>query len=172
MSKSLGNYIGIYESAEVMFKKVMEIPDELIIKYFELATDEHPDRIKTISRELAEGKNPRDVKYSLAEIITSLYHTEQEVIQAKEYYDIAFSKKAIPDQIPELTVKAHSCLVEIIPMLVEKEFIKSNGEFRRMVQQNGIQINQQKLKDTDVVLTDGDVLKIGKKRFIRIVYET
>ncbi len=171
MSKSLGNYIGIYEPAEVMFKKVMEIPDELILKYFELATDEHPNRIETVRQELAEGKNPRDVKYYLAEIITRLYHTEQELIQAKEYYDTAFSKKAIPDQIPELPVKPHSRLIEIIPLLAEKGFIKSNGEFRRMVQQNGVQINQQRLDDIDVVLTDGDVLKIGKKRFIRIVHE-
>ena len=171
MSKSLGNYIGVYESAEVMFKKVMEVPDELILKYFELATDEHPDRIEAVRQELAQGKNPRDVKYTLAEIITRLYHTEQEVIEAKEYYDTAFSKKAIPEQIPELAVKAQSRLVEIIPLLVENGFTKSNGEFRRLVQQSGVQLNQQKLDDIDSILTDGDVLKIGKKRFVRIVAE-
>lgn len=170
MSKSLGNYIGVYESAEVMFKKVMEVPDELIMKYFELATDEHPDRIEVIRKELAEGRNPRDIKYALAEMITRLYHTEEEVTAAKEYYDTAFSKKVIPDQIPELMINAQSRLVEIIPLLVEKNFIKSNGEFRRMVQQNGVQLNQQKLEDIDVILAEGDVLKIGKKRFVRIVF--
>ncbi len=171
MSKSLGNYIGVYESAEVMFKKVMEVPDELIFKYFELATDEHPDRIEAVGQELAQGKNPRDVKYSLAEIITRLYHTEQELIQAKEYYDTAFSKKAIPDQIPELHIKAESRLTEIIPLLVERGLASSNGEFRRLVQQGGVQLNQQKLEELDAVLTNGDVLKIGKRRFVRIVYE-
>lgn len=169
MSKSLGNYIGVYESAEVMFKKVMEIPDKLIVKYFELATDEHPNHIEIIKQELAEGKNPRDIKYFLAEIITRLYHTEEEVAAAKEYYDTAFSKKAIPEQIPELTVKIQSCLIEIIPLLVENGFIKSNGEFRRLIQQNGVQLNQKKLEDMDTVLSDGDVLKIGKKRFVKIV---
>lgn len=171
MSKSLGNYIGIYESAEVMFKKIMEIPDGLILKYFELATDEHPNRIEAIRKEIDAGKNPRDIKYSLAEIITRLYHTEDEVIQAKKYYDTAFSKKAVPNQIPELVVKAHSRLVEIIPLLVEKGFIKSNGEFRRMVQQNGVQLNQQKLDNIDVTPENGDVLKIGKKRFIKIIHK-
>lgn len=171
MSKSLGNYVGLYESAEVMFKKVMEIPDELILKYFELATDEHPDSLEAVRQELAEGKNPRDVKYTLAEIITRLYHTEQEVVQAKEYYDAAFSKKAIPDHIPELVIKSQSRLIEIIPLLVEKGLTKSGGEFRRMVKQNGVQINQQRLEDIDIVIADGDVLKIGKKRFIKIVYE-
>ena len=171
MSKSIGNYIGVNEPAEVMFKKVMEIPDKLILKYFELATDEHPDHIDTIRQQLAEGKNPRDIKYSLAEVITRLYHTEQEVVQAKEYYDTAFSKKATPDQIPELSIKSPGRLDEVIPLLVNKGFIKSNGEFRRMVQQNGVQINQQKIETIDAVLKEGDVLKIGKKRFIRIVYE-
>ncbi len=69
MSKSLGNYIGVSEDASVMFKKVMEVPDELIIRYFELATDEHPDRVEEIRKELEQGKNPRDVKYELAGII-------------------------------------------------------------------------------------------------------
>lgn len=171
MSKSLGNYIGVYESAEVMFKKVMEIPDKLIVKYFELATDEHPNHIEVIKQELAEGKNPRDIKYFLAEIITRLYHTEEEVAAAKEYYDTAFGKKAIPEQIPELTVKTQSRLIEIIPLLVENGFIKSNGEFRRLIQQNGVQLNQKKLEDMETVLSDGDVLKIGKKRFVKIVSE-
>lgn len=171
MSKSLGNYIGVYESAEVMFKKVMEIPDKLIVKYFELATDEHPNHIEIIKQELAEGKNPRDIKYFLAEIITRLYHTEVEVAAAKEYYDTAFSKKAIPEQIPELTVKTQSRLIEIIPLLVENGFIKSNGEFRRLIQQNGVQLNQKKLEDMETALSDGDVLKIGKKRFVKIVSE-
>lgn len=171
MSKSLGNYIGVYESAEVMFKKVMEIPDKLIVKYFELATDEHPNHIEIIKQELAEGKNPRNIKYFLAEIITRLYHTEVEVAAAKEYYDTAFSKKAIPEQIPELTVKTQSRLIEIIPLLVENGFIKSNGEFRRLIQQNGVQLNQKKLEDMETALSDGDVLKIGKKRFVKIVSE-
>lgn len=171
MSKSLGNYIGVYESAEVMFKKVMEVPDELILKYFALTTDEHPDRIEAVRQELAQGKNPRDIKYSLAEIITRLYHTEQETIQAKEYYDTAFSKKAIPDQIPELLVKVQSRLIDIIPLLVKRSFATSNGEFRRLVQQGGVQLNQQKLEDFDTVLANGDVLKIGKKHFVKLVYE-
>lgn len=78
MSKSLGNYIGINEPAEVMFKKVMEIRDDLIIKYYELATDEHPDEIDKVRQELANGVNPRDVKYKLAQIITSLYHSQED----------------------------------------------------------------------------------------------
>ncbi|SHN88176.1 tyrosine--tRNA ligase [Desulfitobacterium chlororespirans] len=171
MSKSLGNYIGVYEPAPVMFKKVMEVPDPLILKYFELATDEHPDRIEAFRLELAQGKNPRDVKYALAEIITRLYHTEQDVMTAKAYYEAAFSKKTIPAQIPVLPIKAQSRLIELVPLLVQSGFTASNGEFRRLVQQGGVQLNQQKISDLDRVLADGDVLKIGKKCFVKIVNE-
>jgi tyrosyl-tRNA synthetase len=169
MSKSLGNYIGVYESAEVMFKKVMEVPDALIIKYFELTTDEHPNRIETVRQELAQGKNPRDVKYALAEIITRLYHTELEVRQAKAYYDTAFSQKAIPDHIPELRIEMPKRLIDIIPLLVEKGFVSSNSEFRRLIQQGGIQLNQERLGVLETVLQAGDVLKIGKKRFVKLI---
>ncbi len=171
MSKSLGNYIGVYEPAPVMFKKVMEVSDPLILKYFELATDEHPDRIEAFRLELAQGKNPRDVKYALAEIITRLYHTEQDVMTAKAYYEAAFSKKTIPAQIPVLPVKARSRLMELVPLLVQSGFTASNGEFRRLVQQGGVQLNQQKISDLDRVLADGDVLKIGKKCFVKVVDE-
>ncbi len=169
MSKSLGNYIGVDEPAAVMFKKVMEVPDQLILKYFELATDEHPDCIAAIRQDLEQGQNPRDVKYSLAETIVRLYHAEPEIIEAKEYYDAAFGKKAIPDHIPELLIEARTRLIDIIPLLVEKGVVSSNGEFRRLVQQGGIQLNQQRLINIEITLADGDVLKIGKKRFIRLV---
>ena len=169
MSKSLGNYIGVSESAEVMFKKVMEIPDTLIMKYFELATDEHPDHIDKIKEELAQGKNPRDVKLKLAEIITSLYHVSEEVEAAKKYYEAAFSKKAIPDEIPELSIHQEiSTLVDLIPSLVQGKFVASGSEFRRLVQQGGIRINQEVIKDLEQEIRDGDILKIGKKKFVRV----
>lgn len=168
MSKSLGNYVGVSEPAHVMFKKVMEVPDSLIIKYFELATDEHPDRIDTIKAELAAGKNPRDVKYELAQIITGLYHTEADVAEAITYYEAAFSKKDIPDNIPELVIEGDK-LVEIISQLVEAGFVASSSELRRLVQQGGLQCNGEKVEDLNSTLANNDVLKIGKKKFVKIV---
>lgn len=169
MSKSLGNYIGVSEPAEVMFKKVMEIPDELIIKYFELATDEHPDRIDAIKEALKEGANPRDTKYKLAEIITKLYHGEEKLEVAKKYYDVAFSKKAIPDLIPELAIGEDQKLIELIPRLVANGYVASGSEFRRLVGQGGISINQVEVKDLDTVIHLKDVLKIGKKKFVKFI---
>lgn len=172
MSKSLGNYIGVNEPAEVMFKKVMEVPDSLIIKYFELATDEHPDEIENIKQLLEKGVNPRDIKLKLAKIITNLYWGEEETKRAHVYFETAFSKKEIPDNISELLIELGAETVEaIIPQLIEKGFVKSKSEFIRLVKQNGVQLNKEKINEDDLdrVLMNEDVLQIGKKRFIRFI---
>ena len=167
MSKSLGNYIGVNEPANIMFKKVMEIPDALIIKYFELATDVHPDEIDRIKKDLDKGKNPRDIKFELAKIITALYHSELEVKEAIEFYDLAFRKKDIPDNIPEIESESN-ILMDLIPLLVQNNIISSKSEFKRLIVQGGVRVNQEKLNDMDFKLSNNDVIKIGKKKFIRV----
>ena len=170
MSKSLGNYIGVSESSEVMFKKVMEIPDGLIIKYFMLTTDEHPDEIDKIKLELDGGANPRDMKYRLAKTIVALYHTPENTEKAVAYYDAAFSKKAIPDDIPNCIIESgKETIADSIAKLMEKDFVSSKSEFMRLVNQGGVQLNGEKLvsEDLDRVLMNDDVMKIGKKRFVR-----
>ena len=171
MSKSLGNYIGVNEPAEVMFKKVMEVPDHLIIKYLELTTDEHPDEIDKVKVELANGVNPRDIKLRLATIITGLYHTEEEVQKATAFYEMAFSKKSIPEDIPTLLVELEEdTLIDIVSKLVEMDYVKSKSEFIRLVKQGGIRINGEKVEEDDLdrVLYNEDVIKIGKKKFVKI----
>ena len=167
MSKSLGNYIGVNEPANIMFKKVMEIPDSLIIKYFELATDVHPDEIDRIKKDLDRGKNPRDIKFELSKIITALYHSELEVKEAIEFYDLAFRKKDIPDNIPEIESESN-ILMDLIPILVQNNIISSKSEFKRLIEQCGVRLNQEKLNDIDFKLIDNDVIKIVKKKFIRV----
>lgn len=170
MSKSLGNYIGVNEDARVMFKKVMEIPDKDIITYFELATDEHPERICAIERDMKNGKNPRDIKIELATIITGLYHNKETTLEAIEYYRCAFSKKEIPKNVPELVIDwENDRFVDIIPLLVKENYAKSNSELRRMLLQGGIQKDGEKLDDINEVLICGDILKIGKKQFVKII---
>ncbi len=172
MSKSLGNYIGINEPAEVMFKKVMEIPDHLILRYFELVTDEHPDRIAELKLQMENGKNPRDCKLELADIITGLFHTKEEVDQAKTYFHTVFQKGEIPDhmltlQIPETCMK----LIDLIPFLVESGLVSSGSEFRRLVNQGGVQINREKVDNIEYLLPNkGIVLRIGKKKFLRVQF--
>lgn len=166
MSKSLGNYIGVNEHANIMFKKVMEVPDNLIIKYFELATDEHPDLIEQIKNRIDSGENPRNIKLELAQIITNLYHCETEVKSAKEFYNSAFTKKEIPDDIPNLNVESNK-LREIVTNLVSEKYVSSKKEFSRLVEQGGIQINGEKIDSLDINLLSDDVIKIGKKKFVR-----
>ena len=167
MSKSLGNYIGVNEPANIMFKKVMEVPDSLIIKYFELATDEHPDEIEKIKERLKLGENPRDIKLDLAKIITSLYNLEDEVKEAIEFYNTAFSKKEIPDNIPGLICNGE-VLRDIQDLLIKEKFIPSKKEFSRLLEQGGVQLNGNKINSLDTKIKDKDVLKIGKKKFLKL----
>lgn len=171
MSKSLGNYIGINESAEVMFKKVMEVPDHLIIKYFELGTDEHPKAIGEIKNRLENGENPRDIKLELARIITSLYHNDEETLFAENYFITAFQKKRIPDEIPIIHIESgEKLLKDIIPSLVINGYVKSKSEFIRLVKQNGISMNGEKIDENcfESKVNNQDVLQIGKKRFVKL----
>ncbi len=171
MSKSLGNYIGVYEAPEVMFKKVMEIPDHLILRYYELVTDEHPDRISELKKEMELGRNPRDCKLELAGIITGLYHGKEEAQKALEYFHTVFQKGELPDDMPEIQVSADKrTLLDIIPFLVEQGIVPSGSEFRRLVKQGGVQVNQERVVEADIPLPETDtVLKIGKKKFIKII---
>lgn len=172
MSKSLGNYIGISEPADVMFKKVMEVPDNLIVKYFELATDEHPNKIEIIKNNLNNGKNPRDVKYDLAKIITSLYHKEDELKRAMDYYNTAFSRKSTPKDIEELILRAsQSTIYDTLEDLIKLDLIKSKSEFLRLVNQGGVRLNDIKLTPLDInnPIVSRDVIKIGKKNFLRLI---
>jgi tyrosyl-tRNA synthetase len=171
MSKSLGNYIGINESAEVMFKKVMEVPDHLIIKYFELATDEHPKAISEIKNRLENGENPRDIKLELARIITRLYHNDEETVFAENYFITAFQKKQIPDEIPVIHLESGGQLLkDIIPSLVMSGYVKSKSEFIRLVKQNGVSMNGEKIDENclERKVNNQDVLQIGKKRFVKL----
>lgn len=169
MSKSLGNYIGVQEDAKVMFKKVMEIPDSLILKYFALATDILPEELEQIKSALEEGSNPKDYKLLLARTITALYHTPDKTKAAEEYFHQAFTNKGIPKDIPELVMPgSKSSLHDVIMPLVKKGFVSSGSEFRRLLSQGGIQLNGQKADSLDTKVHDGDVLKIGKKKFLRL----
>ena len=171
MSKSLGNYIGVQDEPEIMFKKVMEVPDNLIIKYFELATDEHPDKIAEIKNDLENGKNPRDVKFELAKVITRLYHTEEETKSAILYFENVFKQGNLPDLVPTINISSDcNLLKEIGIFLVKNNFVASANEFRRLVNQGGVQINKEKVTDfNNTPITSGDIIKLGKKKFVQIM---
>ena len=169
MSKSLGNYIGVQEEAKVMFRKVMEVPDSLITRYFALATDILPEELDDVEKALENGENPRDWKLLLARTVTALYHSEEETRAAEEFFKQAFTKKEIPRDIPELEMTAaESTLLDTAEVLVRAGMLTSKSELRRLLMQGGVSLNGERVCDPEIPIKNGDVLKLGKKRFAKI----
>ena len=174
MSKSLGNYIGINEDAPNMYGKVMSIPDQLIVKYFRLVTDVHPDEIDEMERAMRNNEvNPRDLKMKLALEITKLYHGDREAVRAEQNFVSVFQKKGIPDDIMEyrLDDKLFSeSSVDMADLLVKLGFCSSKSEARRLISQGAVRINGRKLTDMYAVgLDNGDIIQAGKLKFARIL---
>lgn len=169
MSKSLGNYIGIDEDAAIMFEKAMTIPDNLIIKYFELVTDIHPDVVEKIKKDLKEDKvNPRDVKISLAKEIVELYHGREEATVAEERFRKVFQKGEIPEDIK--TVEVNSGDFNLADIVLENKLVPSKKEFRRLIDQGGVKVNGERINNIDEVLLVPElIIQIGKKKFIKII---
>lgn len=169
MSKTLGNYIGIYESAKSKYQKVMEIPDELIVKYYTLLTDVSDENIKEVKSKLKdENINPRDMKMDLAREIVSLYHTAEEVDQAEERFKMIFQMGQKPKDID--TINAEKENFDLIQIVVDKGLVSSKSEFRRLLAQGGVKINDKKITKEEFLPKEGElVVQIGKKKFIKII---
>ena len=169
MSKTLGNYIGIYESAKSKYQKVMEIPDELIVKYYTLLTDVDDEKIKEVEAKLKdESVNPRDIKMDLAREIVSLYHTEEEVEQAEERFKMIFQMGQKPKDIDTVNVLKED--FDLISTVVDKGLVSSKSEFRRLLLQGGIKINDKKITMEKDLPKEGEiVVQVGKKKFMKII---
>ena len=169
MSKSLGNYIGISEDARTMFIKVMQVPDALIVKYFELATDILPEDLDKIKEALADGCNPRDCKLVLAKTITSLYHSPEDTAEAENFFREAFTDRKVPDQAEILEAVLESgTLFDCVRPLVNAGIVESGAQFRRLIAQGGVQKNGVRVNQLEEPVQSGDVLKVGKRRFVQV----
>lgn len=174
MSKSLGNYIGISEPAEVIFEKVMKIPDALIIKYYNLCTDIHPTEIARLQKALDTGTNPRDIKMLLAHEITKLYAGKDAADQAEERFKAVYQQNQMPKDAPMLAISADSELPDgeqIISALVQGGYYKSKGEARRVFAQGGAQLDGERITDPKAISIAGETadLKMGKAKFFKII---
>jgi tyrosyl-tRNA synthetase len=168
MSKSLGNYIGIFEDKNEMYDKVMQIPDGLIVKYFELATDIHPDEIDKIKDLLInECINPRDIKMRLAREIVTLYHSQEDALSAEDHFRAVFQRNEIPEDIDNLIIEQNTNIISVIKTA---GFASSNGEAKRLILQGGVKVNGTKLENfNDILLKNDDVIQVGKRNFVRVV---
>ncbi|WP_195946991.1 tyrosine--tRNA ligase [Paraclostridium bifermentans] len=173
MSKSLGNYIGISEAPNDMYGKTMSIPDELIIRYFELVTDEHPDSIEAMKSDIEQDKvNPRDLKMKLAKEVVKLYHGEEKALEAEQYFKSVFQKKNIPDDIAEMEVymeDAEEGLFFIPKIVTGLKLSPSTSEARRLLKQGGIKLNGEKVENDKIALQTGDIIQVGKRKFAKII---
>ena len=177
MSKSYKNYIGILEPPEVQFGKVMSIPDELMWKYFNLVTRIPEEKIRELKEGVEKGiYHPMEVKKFLARTIVSMFHSEKDALEAQRYFEKVFSKKELPENIPEITVsldmvggKKEVSLAYLIKVI---GFAPSTSEARRIIRGGGVKINGEKILDEKYIvdLSKGEfILQVGKKKFGKII---
>jgi tyrosyl-tRNA synthetase len=167
MSKSLGNHIPINSDAEDMFGKVMSIPDKAMVIYAKLATrwqlDELDDYIRAVSEETI---HPRDAKMNLAQEITEIFYGKEQAIQARDAFIQVFQKGNLPEDIPEYSLGPGDTILDI---LHNAGLVKSRGEGRRLIEQNGVRLDGETISDQNKVIQNSGVVQVGKRRFLRIV---
>ena len=170
MSKSLGNYIGISEAPSEMYGKAMSIPDELMMRYFMLVTDMSIEEQEQLSKDLESGAaHPRDVKMKLAHTIVRLYHGEEAANFGQNEFVRVFQKHAMPTDIPEYKVAITEEPVFAPQLLSDAGLTASNGEARRSIKAGAFKIDGEKCNEEHILLKDGMVLQVGKRKFIKIV---
>ncbi|MBI3046251.1 MAG: tyrosine--tRNA ligase [Candidatus Harrisonbacteria bacterium] len=163
MSKSLGNYIGLAEKPEIMFGKIMSVPDELILKYAELLTDLPLDKISAKAK-----SDPRGAKMDLAKTLTKMYHGKSAGEKAEKEFVRIVSKKETPTEVKSLKLKVIK--LSLIDLLVETKLASSKSEARRLIQQGGVKINGEKQVDPGktVDLKKEILLQVGKMKYLKI----
>lgn len=163
MSKSYDNYIGLNEKPEMMFGKIMSVPDELIVKYAELLTDLPLEKISTMVK-----KNPRRAKLELSKVLVSMYHGKTAAEKAEKEFIRVVSKKGTPAEVKSFKLKNKKA--NLIDLLMETKMASSKGEARRLVKQGGVKINEEKQNDPNKVIEIEKeiLLQVGKRKFLKI----
>jgi tyrosyl-tRNA synthetase len=172
MSKSYDNYIGITESANDMYGKVLSIPDELIYPWFELLSDVPVSKLPEYKK-LAQS-NPRDAKHELAKRITSIYHSEQAANSARKYFEKTVIGNEVPNDAPVFEYETGR-EVRLLDIIADTGFTQSNGQTKRLIKQGGVSIDDEKITDKGYsILFDNETeftLKVGKRNFAVIKSE-
>ena len=170
MSKSLGNYIGIDEEPNEIYGKAMSIPDELMLKYFQLVTNISVEELKRLEAGLKSGEiHPRDAKMNLARRLVEMYAGKEAAERAEEHCKTGFQKRSLPSDMPEHEWTGEP-EVNVVDLLAQLNMVASKGEGRRMVQQGAGRINEAKITDIEqmVNIVSGMVIQVGKRKFIKI----
>jgi len=166
MSKSYGNDIGLTDSPQEMYGKTMSITDEMIVKYFRLAADASDEVLVKIESNLNDSNyNPRDAKRLLARSLVELYYDSDSALKAEDHFDEVIVNKSIPDDIPEFQIEGETSLVDAVFL---SKVVASKSEVRRLIKQGAVSVDGKKIDDASFSLRSGQVIKIGKRRFLKI----
>jgi tyrosyl-tRNA synthetase len=170
MSKSLGNYIGINEEPGEIFGKVMSISDDLMWRYFELLSFRPLAEVADLKNQVAQGANPRDIKFLLAEELVARFSSGLEATRAREEFVSRFQKGAMPDEMPEHRLSGPGGSLALVLALREAGLTASTSEAIRMIQQGAVKVDGEKVSNRDMVLVAGSkyVCQVGKRKFARI----
>nr|CRH06205.1 Tyrosyl-tRNA synthetase [Candidatus Magnetococcus massalia] len=168
MSKSLNNYIGIQESPKEIFGKTMSISDDLMWRYYELLSDLSLEAIAQLKSDVSEGRaHPMEVKKQLAAEMTARFHGDEAAQRAREEFEAVFKKNDLPDEIAEHTLTGDGEGLGLAAALTQAKLVKSNGEGMRMIKQNAVSVDREKVADTRFQLKQGEryLIQVGKRRF-------
>ena len=171
MSKSLGNYIGITDTPSDMFGKIMSISDVLMWRYYDLLSSLSIEQIAAQKQRVEQGTNPRDIKIELAKELIARFHSEADAQAAHDDFIQRFQKKALPDEIPELTVNIDEDTILIANLLKEAGLAASTSEAMRMIKQGAVKLNgEEKITDTKLEVAKGTtaIYQVGKRKFANI----
>jgi tyrosyl-tRNA synthetase len=170
MSKSLDNYIGINEPPGEMFGKIMSISDDLMWRWFELLSFRPLDEIEGLKRQVADGVNPRDIKFMLGQEIVARFHDGQAAEAAQNEFVARFQKGAMPDDMPEISLPGVGGGLGLASLLRDAGLVGSTSEAFRMVKQGAVRIDGERVEDKSLAVAAGSthVFQVGKRRFARV----
>jgi tyrosyl-tRNA synthetase len=173
MSKSTGNHIGISEPAEIMYGKMMSIPDHAMRNFADLVTRWSPDDIQMKFGDLAQEKlHPRDLKMQLAFEIVDVFHGRAPAEAAQEHFRTVFQQRERPSEMPQIMLSGPVALVDL---LTREGLAPSKSEARRLIQQGGVKLDGERVDEIGLILqppgerADGRVLQVGRRRFLRVI---
>lgn len=171
MSKSLDNYIGITDTPNDMFGKIMSIDDEKMWRYFELLSFRSIDEVKSFKQEVSEGANPRDIKFKLAAEIIERFHDKNAADAAQADFIQRFQKGAMPDEIPKTTVSSQDGKIAIANLLKDAGLVSSTSDAIRMIKQGAVKIDGNKVEDSKLLLpaSTSAVFQVGKRKFAKVL---
>lgn len=170
MSKSLENYVGITDTPDQMFGKLMSISDILMWRYFDLLSFKSRDEIAALKAQVDDGLNPRDVKVVLAKEIISRFYSETEADQAEAQFVKQFRQGVLPENLPEVALSIADAHISVVHLLKEAGLTKSTSEAMRMIDQGAVKLDGEKVLSTDTQIARGQttVAQVGKRRFAKI----